>query len=96
MNPDVTDLAPTASLTAGILEANWSESSLVVPPQVLLLRRMAAAHATALQLLDAEGEARLVDERGLRHHLQEDARQVLGALFGNVNIVLLILKAQKL
>ncbi len=43
---------------------------------------MAAAHAAALQLLDVEGEARLVDERGLRHHLQEDAREVLGAMLG--------------
>jgi hypothetical protein len=58
---------------------NWTGASSAARNEVLFLSHMAAAHSSAMQLLDREGEARLLTERTRRTAFLTNAREALGA-----------------
>ncbi len=63
---------------------NWTGASAAARNEVLFLGHMATAHSLAMQLLDREGEARLLTERTRRTGFLTNAREALGALLLSV------------
>ncbi|KAK9905588.1 hypothetical protein WJX75_002584 [Coccomyxa subellipsoidea] len=59
---------------------NWTGASSAARNEVLFLSHMAAAHSSAMQLLDREGEARLLTERTRRTAFLTNAREALGSI----------------
>jgi len=59
---------------------NWAGASGAARNEVLFLSHMAAAHTSAMQLLESEGEASHLTERTRRTAFITSAREALGAL----------------